>query len=427
MSSRSSRRPRSLSSSCTATTRRTRRSGPLDVYGSDLASRSPSARRSRPASSSAGSRSARMRVAVDRRSAALLGALRDLVLLDARRAADEAPDQRRRRSSSTPCSRRRSCCSSAGRSTSTASSPSSSRGPARPPSSGRSCSSGSSTTRCAAARAAARAAGGVVPRPPGPRLVHRRRARDRPLRRSRSAIRRRARRRADRRRRDRGDARRVGLRLPRVSPRRGRVVIVGRHLGTLNLRAAARDRAPSLPSSRGGVLVLRGSDVTNYLGWLGVTKPDTDVGRVGRPDGLAADDAAWIGLPDVEGPPDPRDRVRALELRLRALPRGDEAQVPEPAAGGVPVAAEPVGRAELRGSSCSPTPASSASCSASRRSSPASGSRCAPPGEARSPASSAAGLILVAAGTWNAIGIVAGIPLDAVTWLGLGLAGVARR
>jgi hypothetical protein len=37
----------------------------------------------------------------------------------------------------------------------------------------------------------------------------------------------------------------------------------------------------------------------------------------------------------------------------------------------------------------------------------------------------AAGFILVAAGTWNAIGIVAGIPLDAVTWLGFGLAVVA--
>jgi O-antigen ligase len=35
---------------------------------------------------------------------------------------------------------------------------------------------------------------------------------------------------------------------------------------------------------------------------------------------------------------------------------------------------------------------------------------------------SAAGLILVVAGTWNAIGIVAGIPMDAVTWVGLGLA-----
>jgi O-antigen ligase len=33
--------------------------------------------------------------------------------------------------------------------------------------------------------------------------------------------------------------------------------------------------------------------------------------------------------------------------------------------------------------------------------------------------------ILVAAGTWNAIGIIAGIPLDAVTWLGLGLGVVA--
>jgi hypothetical protein len=34
----------------------------------------------------------------------------------------------------------------------------------------------------------------------------------------------------------------------------------------------------------------------------------------------------------------------------------------------------------------------------------------------------AAGWILVAAGTWNAIGIVAGVPLQAVTWLGFGIA-----
>jgi O-antigen ligase len=37
----------------------------------------------------------------------------------------------------------------------------------------------------------------------------------------------------------------------------------------------------------------------------------------------------------------------------------------------------------------------------------------------------ATGFILVALGTWNAIGLIAGIPLDAVTWLGLGLAAVA--
>jgi hypothetical protein len=34
----------------------------------------------------------------------------------------------------------------------------------------------------------------------------------------------------------------------------------------------------------------------------------------------------------------------------------------------------------------------------------------------------AAGWILVAVGTWNGVGIVAGIPLQALTWLGLGLA-----
>ena len=33
--------------------------------------------------------------------------------------------------------------------------------------------------------------------------------------------------------------------------------------------------------------------------------------------------------------------------------------------------------------------------------------------------------ILVAAGTWNALGIVAGLPLDALTWIGLGLAATA--
>jgi O-antigen ligase len=42
-------------------------------------------------------------------------------------------------------------------------------------------------------------------------------------------------------------------------------------------------------------------------------------------------------------------------------------------------------------------------------------------------AAAALGVIVVAAGTWNAIGIVAGVPLEAVTWLGLGLTAVARR
>ncbi|HZO97873.1 MAG TPA: O-antigen ligase family protein [Gaiellaceae bacterium] len=38
----------------------------------------------------------------------------------------------------------------------------------------------------------------------------------------------------------------------------------------------------------------------------------------------------------------------------------------------------------------------------------------------------AAGFVLVAAGTWNAVGIVAGVPLQAVTWLGFGLAAALR-
>jgi O-antigen ligase len=43
-------------------------------------------------------------------------------------------------------------------------------------------------------------------------------------------------------------------------------------------------------------------------------------------------------------------------------------------------------------------------------------------GRARLPALVALGWILVAAGTWNANGILAGIPLDALTWFGFGLA-----
>jgi hypothetical protein len=33
--------------------------------------------------------------------------------------------------------------------------------------------------------------------------------------------------------------------------------------------------------------------------------------------------------------------------------------------------------------------------------------------------------LLVAAGVWNGLGLVAGIPLDALTWLGVGLIGAA--
>ena len=33
--------------------------------------------------------------------------------------------------------------------------------------------------------------------------------------------------------------------------------------------------------------------------------------------------------------------------------------------------------------------------------------------------------LLVAGGAWNGLGLVAGIPLDALTWLGVGLVGAA--
>ena len=172
--------------------------------------------------------------------------------------------------------------------------------------------------------------------------------------------------------------------------------------------------------------MLRGSDVTNYLGFLGVTKPETTASEARRADGLAAHDAALDRLPDVARPPGPRHRLRALELpttsrtwprrggssrtsrrrrtrrsRTRGASRTSGSQLLADLgvvgfalgvatfATGLVIALQRAWRGSLR-----------------RR-------------------SSRRGFILVAAGTLNAIGIVAGIPLDAVTWLGLGLAAVA--
>jgi hypothetical protein len=36
-------------------------------------------------------------------------------------------------------------------------------------------------------------------------------------------------------------------------------------------------------------------------------------------------------------------------------------------------------------------------------------------------------VLFVVAGTWNAVGLVAGIPLDAALWLGIGLVALARE
>ena len=81
-----------------------------------------------------------------------------------------------RRRSSTRCSRRRSCSLPPRRSTSIASSSSSSPGQRQPPAGGCSSSSRSSTSPEGPATRAAR---GLVPRPPGPRRLHRRCARGR--------------------------------------------------------------------------------------------------------------------------------------------------------------------------------------------------------------------------------------------------------
>ncbi len=47
------------------------------------------------------------------------------------------------------------------------------------------------------------------------------------------------------------------------------------------------------------------------------------------------------------------------------------------------------------------------------------------PPEARLPGVLAGAWLLLAMGTWTAVGLVAGVPLDALTWIALGLAAAA--
>ena len=47
------------------------------------------------------------------------------------------------------------------------------------------------------------------------------------------------------------------------------------------------------------------------------------------------------------------------------------------------------------------------------------------PPETALPGAIAAAWLLLAMGTWSAVGLVAGVPLDALTWIALGLAATA--
>jgi O-antigen ligase len=197
------------------------------------------------------------------------------------------------------------------------------------------------------------------------------------------------------------------------------IVVVAQRLGTLTLRRVLAV-AVVMVVVASGVLVLRGSDVTNYLTFLGVTK-STQVTDTGVQTGQQRTMLLWMGWQMWKDHPIlgmGLDRSNtAFQPYLAALRK----RFPDQPAESYPSRANPWGVQNYYLELATDTGVIGFALglalfavglvAALRRA--WAGSFC---------GLVAACFILVAAGTWNALGIVAGIPLDAVTWLGLGLA-----
>ena len=213
------------------------------------------------------------------------------------------------------------------------------------------------------------------------------------------------------------------------------------YLGSLLAAVAARlDRPPPRHARRSGgslaigailvvvgsgVYVLRGSDVTNYLSFLGISHVAHD--RLERrADRLAARDAALDRLADVEDHPSSGSASSARTTDFQPYLAGREAEVPEPARAGLT-------RRRRTGGACRTSGVELARRHRHRR---LRARRRDVRHRARARAAPGAAAVVLRArrggldprGRRNAgtrSGIVAGIPLDAVTWLGFGLAVVA--
>ena len=196
---------------------------------------------------------------------------------------------------------------------------------------------------------------------------------------------------------------------------------IGRRVGTMTLRRSLA-MAGILLVVGSGVYVLRGSDVSNYLSFLGITasKSSPEDVQTGSQRALLL----WIGWKIFEDHPNLGVGFQRSGNRyqpyLAEAKRKFSGQPPQ----AFPSPAHPWGVQNfwvqlladtgIVGFALGVATFVTGLVMALRR--------------ARGPsfyALVAAGFILVAAGTWNAIGIVAGIPLDAVMWLGFGLTVVA--
>jgi hypothetical protein len=201
-------------------------------------------------------------------------------------------------------------------------------------------------------------------------------------------------------------------------------VWVGRRAGTLTVRRAVAV-ASILVVVGAGVSVLRGSDVTNYLSFLGVrptaTKPDPGVQS-----GSQRTMLAYIGLRIWEDHPllgvgfdRSNNRYQPyLAAAKRKFPAQSPQSYPSPRNkwGVQNLWLQLLADVGIVGFALGIATFASGLWLALRA------TRIAP-----FTGLVAASWILVAAGTWNAVGIVAGIPLEAVTWLGLGLAVAAQE
>ena len=201
------------------------------------------------------------------------------------------------------------------------------------------------------------------------------------------------------------------------------ILVLGRRLGTITLRRTAALGAILLVVGS-GVVVLRGSDVSSYLSFLGVTPANIVVTDNDVQSGSQRATLLWIGWRIFEDHPllgvgfdRSANRYQPyLAAAKRKFP--NQPAIAYPSKGHewgiqnlwVQIAAD-TGLIGLALALATYGTALATALRAVRRQAFL--------------ALVATGWILVAAGTSNAIGIIAGIPLDAVTWLGFGLAVVA--
>jgi hypothetical protein len=200
------------------------------------------------------------------------------------------------------------------------------------------------------------------------------------------------------------------------------VVVVTGRLRTLNLARLAAIGA-ILVVVGSGVFVLRGSDVTNYLGFLGVTEPvKSTAGQVETGEQRAL--LLWMGWQMWKDHPVLGLGIDRSNTGFQPYLARLRQRFPGQPAESYPSNENPWGVQNywVQLASDMGIPGFVLGVSIFLV-----GLVLAFKGVRPNPYSAlvATGFILVAAGTWNAEGIVAGIPLDAVTWLGLGLAATA--